>query len=107
MSACIVYVTCKHSNEAVNIARIILGEKLAACANIIPETIAIFEWNGNINENKECVLILKSVEQSLERLTQRVKDLHSYDVPCILSFPIQGGNSTFIEWINRNVNNIL
>ena len=99
MTACFVYVTAGSSDEARRIAGAVVTERLAACANILDGMASIYRWQGAIAEDQEVVLILKTREALVERLTARVKDLHSYDCPCVVSWRIDGGNSDFLAWI--------
>ena len=99
MDALWVYVTASDLDEARRIGRAVVEERLAACANILPGMVSIFRWEGEIQEANEAVLILKSHGDLLERLTARIKALHSYSVPCVVGLPIQGGNEAFLGWI--------
>ena len=79
MSAILVYVTCENEREALAIARELVSSKIAACANIIPETKAVFKWEGVIQEQSEAILILNSQKARLESITERIQEIHSYD----------------------------
>lgn len=99
MSACLVYVTTSGEGEAETIGRAVVEERLAACANIIPGMRSIYWWQGQIDRGDEAVLILKTRAELVARLTERVKALHSYTVPCVVALPIQAGNTAFLDWI--------
>ena len=73
--------------------------RLAACANIVPAIHPIFWWDGEVQEGEESLLLLKTPETLVEALTAAVKDLHSYDCPCVVALPIAGGNAGFLDWI--------
>ena len=73
--------------------------RLAACANIVPAIHPIFWWDGQVQEGEESLLLLKTPEHLVEALTAAVKDLHSYDCPCVVALPIAGGNAGFLDWI--------
>ena len=105
MSAILVYVTCKNEREAFAIAHELVSSEIAACANIIPETKAVFKWEGIIQEQSEAIVILKSQKARLEEVTERIQQIHSYDLPCILYVSIEGGNPEFIKWIFSNSKN--
>ena len=102
MSAVLVYVTCKNEKEALAIARELVSSKIVACANIIPETKAVFNWEGVIQEQSEAIMILKSQKARLEEITERIQKIHSYDLPCILYVSIEGGNPEFLKWVFSN-----
>ena len=96
-----VYVTTSGKDEARKIGQAIVEEKLAACANIIDGMESIYHWKGEIETGNECILIFKTSYSNVSRLTQRVKELHSYDVPCIISLNLaeQEGNEEYLDWI--------
>ena len=101
MSVMFVYVTAGDTAEAQRIGRQVVGEQLAACANILPGVTSIFRWEGEIEEAAEVLLILKPTEEKLEPLIGRVKSLHSYECPCIEALPVVKGNRDFLEWVVR------
>jgi len=103
MSVKLVYVTAPSRSEAEQIAEISVTEKLAACANILEGVTSIFEWEGALCRENESVLILKTTEERIEALTERIKQLHSYDCPCIVALPIESGNSDFLKWVAETV----
>jgi periplasmic divalent cation tolerance protein len=95
----LIYVTTASSDEAVRIAEAVVTERLAACANILEGVSSIFHWNGKLCREKETVLILKTTEEKAESLTARIKELHSYECPCIVILPIEGGHEPFLKWV--------
>jgi periplasmic divalent cation tolerance protein len=101
MTMCWVYMTAATPEEARRIGRALVEERLAACVNIIPGMTSFYRWQGNIDEGRETVLIAKTRQALVERLTARVKALHSYAVPCVVALPILGGNPDFLQWIGE------
>ena len=101
MAVMFVYATAADLNEARNIARQVVEEQLAACANILPGAVSIFRWQGKLEEVEEVVLILKTTEQKLGPLIGRIKALHSYECPCVEALPVVEGNRDFLEWVVR------
>ena len=99
MSVAFVYVTAANSDEAASIARAVVSERLAACANVLPGITSIFRWEGRLEETGETALILKTRIERIEALTARIKALHSYECPCVVALPVAGGNSAFLDWI--------
>ncbi len=93
------YITCGSREEATKIARAVVEERLAACANIIDPMRSVYWWEGSVNEDDETVLILKTTAERAGELTERVKALHSYDVPCVVEIPLGGGNAAYLDWI--------
>jgi periplasmic divalent cation tolerance protein len=99
MSAMLIYVTTASAAEAAEIARQVVGERLAACANILGAIQSFYWWEGAVQEGGEVALILKTESALVDRLTRRIKALHSYSVPCVVALPIQAGNPDFLAWI--------
>ena len=101
MTAMLIYATVPSREEARRIAGAVVGERLAACANILGETTSLYWWEGAVQEDKEVALILKTEEALIDRLTARVKALHSYTVPCVVALPIKAGNPDYLAWIDK------
>ncbi|MCX7021977.1 MAG: divalent-cation tolerance protein CutA [bacterium] len=95
------YITCADAAEAKEIARALIVERLAACANILPGVRSVYRWIGKIEEAAEVVVIAKTRARLVDALTERVKALHSYEVPCIVALPITEGNREFLGWIEK------
>lgn len=93
-----VYVTFRNSEEARRICRALVRERLVACANVFPVTSA-FRWKGKIVQRKEVSALLKTTEDLFPAIARRVKLLHSYDVPCILAWPMTSGNPRYLSWV--------
>lgn len=95
----LVYITCSDLDEAKNIARTAVTEKLAACANIFPQICSVYNWEAKLCEDNETVLILKTLESNYEKLSARIKELHSYDCPCIIALDVKQANAEYLSWI--------
>lgn len=96
-----VYITAGDESEARRIGQHLVLEKLAACVNYFPVK-SIYRWQGNIEESTESALIVKTRAELVDSLIQRVKELHSYKVPCIVSWVIEKGDADFLEWIVKS-----
>ena len=101
MAAMLVYVTTASREEALNIGRALVGERLAACANVIGGVSSIYWWQGRLMEEGEASLILKTTSDLIPELILRAKQLHSYDCPCIVALPISHGNPDYLAWIDK------
>lgn len=101
MPVMFVYVTASDGAEASRIGRAVVEERLAACANVLPGMRSIYWWEGAVQEAGEAVLILKTTEDRLLALIERVKELHSYDCPCIEAIPVAAGHQGFLDWVAR------
>ena len=101
--SCLVYMTAGSPEEARRIGDALVTEQLAACVNLIDGMTSIYRWQGDIQRDTETVIIAKTVERHVEALTERVKALHSYDCPCVVTLPIDAGNADFLTWISGQV----
>ncbi|MFH1100472.1 MAG: divalent-cation tolerance protein CutA [Methanobacteriota archaeon] len=95
----IIYSTTSSEEEAQKIAHILVKEKLVACVHIIPKIKSIYRWKGEIEVGNECVLLVKTTEKNVEKSIQRIRSLHSYDVPEILVLPPVGGLKEYLEYV--------
>jgi periplasmic divalent cation tolerance protein len=101
MDVFFVYVTAKDNAEAKRIAKAVVEERLAACANVLGGIESIYWWDGKVCEDNETALVLKTSEAKKQELIERIKTLHSYDTPCIACLPITAGNPDFLKWIEE------
>ncbi len=99
----LIYVTVENEDDAEYMARAVVSEHLAACANIIPKMKSIYNWQGGVQESDEVVLIFKTMSNMFDKVEAKVKELHSYDVPCIVSMPTDKVSKDFAEWIKGEV----
>ncbi len=99
MKTNLVYITASSVDEARAIAKELVSSRLAAGANIIENISSIYWWEGEIQNEKEALLIAKTKESLVEELIEKVKSMHSYSCPCIVSLPIIKGNKPFLDWI--------
>ncbi len=81
------------------LARGLVEARLAACANILGEIRSIYWWQGKIEEGCEVALIAKTRADLVEECIAKVKELHSYSCPCVITLPIMEGNPTYLEWL--------
>jgi periplasmic divalent cation tolerance protein len=98
----IIYITAGDMAQARKMGRILVEERLAACVNIFPIT-SIFRWKDNIEEANELGIIVKTRSDKVKKIEKRVKEIHSYEVPCVVSFKIDEGSEKYLEWIQESV----
>jgi len=99
MKVNLIYVTVGSKDEAKMIGVSLVESRLAACANIIDNMNAIYRWEGKLQDDQEVILIAKTTEIRVPDVIERIKKLHTYDCPCIVSLPLTGGNRSFLDWI--------
>lgn len=100
-----VYITTSGVEEARKIGLALVEEKLAACVNILPQMESIYHWQGKLEQSQEAVLIAKTDSNTLEMLSRRVKELHSYSMPCIAIVPVKSGNDDYFKWLHEQLEN--
>lgn len=81
------------------LARQIIGEQLAACCNIVPGITSIFRWKGELCEDQECLLVMKTVQSRYKELNEFIKDHHPYDVPELIALPITTSLEEYLLWV--------
>ena len=101
MTAMLVYVTVPSREEARKIAGAVVGERLAACANIHGEMTSLYWWDGKIQRDGETLMIMKTPARNVKKLLKRVKQLHSYSVPEFLTLAPLEGNPDYLNWVLR------
>ncbi len=95
----VIYTTIDDINDARRIAHTLVEEQLVACVNIIPEAESYYKWKGKIENEKEIILICKTVDENVKKTIQRIKNLHKYDIPDIIVLPIIGGLKEYLDYI--------
>lgn len=95
----IVFSTCPDETVGRALARAIVDAGLAACVNVVPGITSVYAWQGEISEDTECLLVIKTVEDQLTALTDRLRDLHSYELPEIVAVPVSGGLPAYLDWV--------
>lgn len=94
-----VYVTCRDEAEAMSVAQAVVGQRLAACANVLPGMRSMYWWEGKLVQDAEVVVVLKTKADHMPALIAAVKAVHSYTVPCVVALPIQEGNPDYLAWL--------
>lgn len=99
----IAYIVCANKDEAIHIAKAIVEEKLAACANILPAVESFYMWQGKVQNSNEVVLLAKTEKTKFELVQKKVTALHSYELPCIVALPIEMGEAKYLQWISNEL----
>ena len=103
MSVVSVYVLFASSEEAERIGRIVVEERLAACINIFGPVRSIYRWDSAIESAEEVAAILKASDAEADALITRIAGLHSYEVPCIATWPIDKVLGAYADWVETSV----
>lgn len=95
----IVFCTCPDNDSASRIAEALIGERLAACVNLLPAMDSVYRWQGAIERASEVQLIIKTVETRMAALIARIRALHPYELPEILAIEATDGLPQYLEWV--------
>jgi len=85
------------------IANILVENKLAACVNIVKDIFSIYKWKGEIQEDNELLLLIKTTEAKREEIIQKIKENHPYEEPECIAVKIESGSDTYLDWIQKVV----
>ncbi|MCX7343329.1 MAG: divalent-cation tolerance protein CutA [Proteobacteria bacterium] len=99
----IIYTTISNAEQAEVIAQTLLTEQLVACVNMWPIN-SMYTWNGKIEKTSEIVMLLKTKEACEEPVYQRLKELHSYECPAIITLDVKHTNPDFANWVETQTN---
>lgn len=99
----VVLVTAPSVEEGHTIARTLVGERLAACVNVLPGVQSVFFWEGQVQEEAEALLVIKTRRESYAALQRRILELHAYSVPEILALPVETGSPAYLAWVGETV----
>ncbi len=100
---CSVYITVSDTGEATWLAKVLVQERLLACANIIPTIQSVYWWKGKITEGQEAVIIGKTHQDLLPLLGERVRDVHSYETPCITAQQLDYIEPEYAKWLRSTL----
>ena len=103
MSVVSVYTVFANADEAERIGRVAIEERLAACANILGPVRSIYRWQGAIETADEVAAIFKTASSQVDALMTRIAGLHSYDVPCIVTWPVDKLLRPYADWVEDSV----
>jgi len=95
----IVLTTCGNAAEAEELARVLVEENLAACVNTLPGVNSIYRWQGEVETAQEYLLLIKSLSSNYDAIEQRIRALHTYELPEIIAVPIACGLTDYLNWI--------
>lgn len=102
-SARIVLTTASNADEAAQLARTLVEERLAACATLIPAVESIYHWEGQVETSAEALLLLKTTLEQLPALESRLRELHSYQIPEFLVVNVESGSRSYLEWLHASL----
>ncbi len=99
----VIFVTCSQREEAEQLARSLVEQRLAACVNVLPGILSWYWWERQVTRDEELLLVIKTTRSKFEELRKEVQRLHSYSVPEIIAMPIVEGSEDYLNWIDNSL----
>lgn len=100
---CVLYSTFPSHKEAEAVVAELLDRKLIACANLFGEVRSVFRWEGKVASETEVIMIAKTTAERVDEAIAQLTQLHSYDCPCVTSWPVTAGNAEYLKWVGDEV----
>jgi periplasmic divalent cation tolerance protein len=100
----VVLVTFPDADAALDVAKTLLNEKLAACINILPKMQAVYCWKDELRVDSEVQMVIKTTKDKFEQLNERICQIHSYEIAEVIALDIQQGNAPYLNWIKESLN---
>jgi periplasmic divalent cation tolerance protein len=100
MSGAVVLLTTVPSADiGERIARALVDGGLAACVNVLPPMVSVYRWQGEVQQDRECQLVIKTAATRVEAVHAKIAELHPYDLPEFLVLPVGGGDPAYLAWV--------
>lgn len=99
--ALLIFCTCPDAESADRIARTLVDERLAACVNRLPGVTSVYRWQGEVHEDSEVLLLIKTRGELFEPLRARLVALHPYEVPEVIALEVAAGHAPYLDWLRR------
>ena len=103
MRAIVIVTTVGTEDQANLLARELIARRQAACVNVVPGVRSTYRWKGKICTDGEMMLVVKTLDGEFDAVAATIRELHTYELPEILSFPVDRGDARFLEWIAASV----
>lgn len=105
METLVLYTTWPEGESAKTAARVLVEERLIACANCLPAS-SIYRWEGQVVAENEVVMLIKTTRQAVQKTIDKLCTIHPYTNPCVLVLPVDGGANAYMEWVARETSAI-
>jgi periplasmic divalent cation tolerance protein len=99
----VVLSTCASADEAEQIGRSLLEQRLAACISVVPGVRSIYHWKGAVESSDECLLLIKTSRELFGSVSTQLQKLHSYELPEVLALPVLDGSVNYLEWMGKHL----
>ena len=100
---CIALTTAGSEEQAMQIARGLVERRVAACVNVVRSICSVYRWKGEITEEGESLLVIKTEASRIEEVRAAVRELHSYEVPELVVLPIVDGDPDYLAWLSESL----
>ncbi len=97
----VILCTVPNEEEAAGIARTLVGEHLVACVNVVSGVRSLYFWKGEVQDDPELLLVIKTTPARQEEVVARIEEIHSYECPEAIVLPIVGGSTAYLEWLGE------
>jgi|APTNR8051073442_1049403.scaffolds.fasta_scaffold100570_2 periplasmic divalent cation tolerance protein len=98
---CVIYTTFSGKDDALRVIQNLISERLIACGNIVENMTAVYSWKGKIEQASEVIVFMKTKSKHYDAVEKRIKELHSYEVPCIFKMDMEQVFAPYAKWINE------
>lgn len=98
---CVIYSTFSGKDDALRVTQNLISERLIACGNIVENMTAVYSWKGKIEQASEVIVLMKTKSKHYDAVEKRIKELHSYEVPCIFKIAMENVFAPYANWINE------
>ena len=103
MSVVVVFSTFPSPDKAAEVARTLVTEGLAACANLVGPVRSIYAWKGELQDDTETLAVIKTTRETFEAMKARLVELHPYEVAEVIALPVEAGHAPYLDWVAASV----
>ena len=101
--ALIAFTSFAGEEDAARVARVLVEERLVACANLLPGARSLYRWEGRVADERECLVLLKTRKQDWTALLSRLHELHPYETPELIAVRIAAGAPKYLQWLEAQL----
>ena len=99
----VVFITAPTREEAARLAELLVGARLAACVQILPEMESVYRWEGKIERQAEFLILVKTTHDKFAQLEREVRAIHSYETPEIVAIPVSEISEPYLKWLGESL----
>jgi periplasmic divalent cation tolerance protein len=99
----IVLTTCGNDDDAGALARVLVERRLAACVNAVGQVASTYRWKGEVQQDRETLLIIKTTAPRLAAIEQTIREKSKYELPEVIAIPVEAGSADYLDWVRESV----